>query len=119
MQFTLRNLHFFSKATDPNPGQVYTGAYHEAYLPNNARGAKVAKLLKLAFERGLTFKVGTSQTTGHENTVVWTGQVPHRTSFCGGPSLYGFWLIYTCRYGLLFIAKKLSTGAILLHVKTM
>ncbi len=44
-------------------------------------------LLIKAFERRHTFIVGTSVTTGQENTVVWSG-IHHKTSVYGGP--FGF-----------------------------
>ena len=47
------------------------------------------KLLRTAFERRLTFTVGTSITTGETNTVVWNG-IHHKTSVQGGTSHYGY-----------------------------
>jgi deltex-like protein len=44
-------------------------------------------LLVKAFERRLTFIVGTSVTTGRTNTVVWSG-IHHKTSMHGGPFGY-------------------------------
>lgn len=40
-------------------------------------------LLAEAFKRRLTFIVGTSQTTGQKNSVVWAG-LHHKTSASGG-----------------------------------
>jgi len=40
-------------------------------------------LLAEAFKRRLTFIVGTSQTTGLQNSVVWAG-LHHKTSISGG-----------------------------------
>ena len=46
-------------------------------------------MLAEAFRRRLTFKVGTSITTGHENVVVWQG-IHHKTQTCGGTSSFGY-----------------------------
>ena len=46
-------------------------------------------LLITAFKRRLTFIVGTSLTTGKQNTVVWAG-IHHKTSLSGGVSSFGW-----------------------------
>ena len=46
-------------------------------------------LLAEAFRRKLTFKVGTSITTGQSNVVVWQG-IHHKTSIYGGPTSFGY-----------------------------
>lgn len=46
-------------------------------------------MLAEAFRRRLTFKVGTSITTGAQNTVVWQG-IHHKTSPNGGTSHFGY-----------------------------
>ena len=66
----------------PN-GKHYHGTSRVAYLPNNKEGNEVLKLLKLCFDRRLTFTVGTSVTTGMTDCVVWNG-VHHKTSLTGG-----------------------------------
>ncbi|XP_077869362.1 uncharacterized protein LOC144360563, partial [Saccoglossus kowalevskii] len=48
----------------PNPGTYFSGTTRTAYLPDNFDGRDVLKLLKIAFDRRLTFTVGTSHTTG-------------------------------------------------------
>uniref|UniRef100_A0ABM0H204 E3 ubiquitin-protein ligase n=1 Tax=Saccoglossus kowalevskii TaxID=10224 RepID=A0ABM0H204_SACKO len=72
-------------ANDPSPGSSYSGTSRTAYLPDNREGREVLRLLKLAFERKLTFIIGTSVTTGCNNTVVWN-DIHHKTSKYGGPS---------------------------------
>ena len=72
----------------PN-GQGYTGTHRNAYLPNNKEGREVLALFKVAFDRKLTFTVGTSITTGRKNTVVWNG-IHHKTNLYGGPINYGY-----------------------------
>lgn len=64
-------------------GKRYSGTSRAAYLPNTEEGVEVLKLLKLAFDRRLTFTIGTSVTTGQTNTVVWNG-VHHKTNTSGG-----------------------------------
>ena len=76
------NYHF------PN-GPGYTGTSRTSYLPNNKEGREVLALLKVAFDRKLTFTVGTSVTTGRKNTVVWNG-IHHKTSVYGGPTRFGY-----------------------------
>ena len=46
-------------------------------------------LLAEAFRRKLTFKVGTSITTGQPNCVVWQG-IHHKTSPVGGATSFGY-----------------------------
>ena len=72
----------------PN-GPGYTGTNRIAYLPNNQEGREVLALLKLAFDRKLTFTVGTSVTTGRKNTVVWNG-IHHKTNLYGGATNFGY-----------------------------
>ena len=69
----------------PNPGKPYNGTNQKAYLPNNEEGRKVLKLLKIAFDRKLTFTIGKSQTTRIENCVIWNN-ISHKTSREGGPT---------------------------------
>jgi len=73
----------------PNPGAEYTGTSRRCYLPDNEEGNEVLDLLKIAFQRKLTFAVGTSVTTGHQNCVVWNG-IHHKTSQSGGATNYGY-----------------------------
>eukprot|EP00899_Mesostigma_viride_P013172 jgi/Mesvir1/21856/Mv04236-RA.1 len=84
--------HVPSGVEDPdgdNPGARFTGTSRVAYLPNTPEGLRVLDLLKLAFQRRLIFKVGTSVTTGMSNVVVWAG-IHHKTSPAGGASWFGF-----------------------------
>mmetsp|Transcript_7245 Transcript_7245/g.17653 ORF Transcript_7245/g.17653 Transcript_7245/m.17653 type:complete len:514 (-) Transcript_7245:328-1869(-) len=70
-----------------HPGQRYSGALRTAYLPNTQHGRRLLKRLQFAFMSGLSFKVGTSLTTGATNTVVWTS-IHHKTSLRGGTHGY-------------------------------
>ena len=72
----------------PN-GPGYTGTHRTAYLPNNKEGREVLALLKTAFDRKLTFTVGTSITTGRKNTVIWNG-IHHKTNLYGGSTNFGY-----------------------------
>jgi len=73
----------------PNPGEAYTGTSRTAYLPDNKEGNEVLRLLQLAWDRKLTFTIGTSVTNGTSNTVIWNG-IHHKTATSGGPTNYGF-----------------------------
>ena len=70
-------------------GKYFSGTSRIAYLPNNKEGREVLALLKIAFDRKLTFVVGTSVTTGQKNTVIWNG-IHHKTSLHGGTQNYGY-----------------------------
>ncbi|XP_067666967.1 uncharacterized protein [Haliotis asinina] len=73
----------------PHPGRVYHGTSRVAFLPNNKEGEKVYRLLKLAFDRKLTFTVGRSATTGRDDVVTWN-DIHHKTSIDGGPTRFGY-----------------------------
>ncbi|XP_070541067.1 uncharacterized protein [Ptychodera flava] len=73
----------------PNPGRSYYGDSRTAYLPNNPEGREVLRLLKIAFERRLTFTIGTSVTTGRTDAVVWN-DIHHKTIIDGGAQGYGY-----------------------------
>ena len=72
----------------PN-GNGYTGTSRRSYLPDIKEGREILALLKIAFDRKLTFTVGTSVTTGIKNTVVWNG-IHHKTSLSGGCTNFGY-----------------------------
>ncbi|VDD95885.1 unnamed protein product [Enterobius vermicularis] len=74
-------------ADHPRPGVPFSGTQRWAYLPNNAEGAQVLRLLRLAFRYRLIFTVGDSVTSGARNVVVWNN-IHHKTSIYGGP--YGY-----------------------------
>ena len=68
----------------PNPGQYYEGTSRTAYLPDNREGREVLQLLRRAFDARLVFTIGTSNTTGRSNQVIWN-DIHHKTSISGGP----------------------------------
>ena len=70
-------------------GNGYSGTYRSAFLPNNKEGKEILGLLKVCFDRRLTFTVGTSVTTGRSNTTVWNG-VHHKTNLYGGSTNFGY-----------------------------
>ena len=78
----------FNSGKLPN-GKRYSGTGRTAYLPDNKEGREVLALLVKAFERRLTFIVGTSVTTGATDTVVWSG-IHHKTNTHGGSSSFGY-----------------------------
>ncbi|XP_047666188.1 E3 ubiquitin-protein ligase DTX3L isoform X2 [Tachysurus fulvidraco] len=73
----------------PNPGQPYHGTNRTAYLPNNAEGNHVLKLLERAFNEKLIFTVGLSTTSGRDNAVIWN-DIHHKTNRDGGQQGYGY-----------------------------
>ena len=78
-------------SNDPSPGVPYQahGFPRTAFLPANVKGNKVLKLLKLAWERKLIFTIGTSTTTGIDNSVVWN-EIHHKTSPRDNGSGHGY-----------------------------
>ncbi|XP_013419977.1 uncharacterized protein LOC106180514 isoform X2 [Lingula anatina] len=73
------------KEEHPNPGEPYKGTRRRAFLPNNAEGREILKLLDRAFKAKLLFTIGRSVTTGQDNVVVWN-DVHQKTSRTGGVS---------------------------------
>ncbi len=59
-----------------------------AYLPDNDEGREILELLKIAWDRRISFTIGTSITTGAENTVVWN--IHHKTNPSGGTAFFGY-----------------------------
>jgi deltex-like protein len=77
------------KAEHANPGQRYSGTFRTAYLPDNDEGREMLYLFKVAFQRKLMFRIGTSVTTGEQNTVIFNG-IHLKTSPDGGSSNFGY-----------------------------
>ena len=73
----------FQGPEHPNPGQYYQGTSRAAYLPGNSEGREVLQLLKRAFDARLVFTIGTSNTTGRSNQVIWN-DIHHKTNRFGG-----------------------------------
>ena len=53
-----------------------------AYVPDNVKGRKLLRRLVYAFLHGLTFRVGTSLTSGKSNVVTWAS-IHHKTNPTG------------------------------------
>lgn len=62
----------------PKPGKPFAGFRTVAYLPDDREGNELLRLLKQAFDQGLTFTVATGS-NGSE-TVTWS-DIPHCTGF--------------------------------------
>ncbi|XP_041360885.1 uncharacterized protein LOC121377084 [Gigantopelta aegis] len=73
----------------PNPGKPYHGTRRRGFLPDTDEGRSILRLLKIAFERKLTFTVGRSTTTGREDMVMWN-DIHHKTNTHGGPTRFGY-----------------------------
>ncbi|XP_063000280.1 E3 ubiquitin-protein ligase DTX1 [Elgaria multicarinata webbii] len=78
-------------AEHPNPGKKFTarGFPRHCYLPDNEKGRKILKLLIVAWERRLIFTIGTSNTTGESDTVVWN-EIHHKTEFGSNLTGHGY-----------------------------
>ncbi|XP_023228905.1 E3 ubiquitin-protein ligase DTX4-like [Centruroides sculpturatus] len=74
-----------------HPGRRYTarGFPRVCYLPNNKKGRKVLSLLVKAWERRLIFTVGSSATTGEDDTVTWN-EIHHKTELSSNYSGHGW-----------------------------
>ncbi|KAJ8247681.1 hypothetical protein GJAV_G00249050 [Gymnothorax javanicus] len=75
----------------PNPGKPFTarGFPRHCYLPDNEKGRKVLRLLLVAWDRRLVFAVGTSNTTGESDTVIWN-ELHHKTEFGSNLTGHGY-----------------------------
>jgi deltex-like protein len=70
-------------------GNNYSGTSRTAYLPDSPIGMKILGMLKVCFDRRLTFTVGTSVTSGKTNTTVWSG-IHHKTHTSGGNLMFKY-----------------------------
>ncbi|XP_039771025.1 E3 ubiquitin-protein ligase DTX3L [Ornithorhynchus anatinus] len=73
----------------PCPGQPFRGTHRVAYLPNDAEGRAVLRLLKVAFDRKLIFTIGQSRSTAAGNVITWN-DIHHKTCMTGGPTSFGY-----------------------------
>jgi deltex-like protein len=73
-------IEYYVDATTVN-GVYYQGTSRTAYMPGNNEGSEMLSLLVWAFQRGLTFRIGASNTTGI-NGVIWN--IHHKTELRGG-----------------------------------
>ncbi|XP_058850730.1 E3 ubiquitin-protein ligase DTX1-like [Acipenser ruthenus] len=75
----------------PNPGKKFSarGFPRHCYLPDLEKGRKVLKLLIVAWDRRLIFTIGTSNTTGESDTVVWN-EIHHKTEFGSNLTGHGY-----------------------------
>jgi deltex-like protein len=71
----------------PNPGQRYDGTNRAAFLPDTPQGRQLCSRLVEAFQYGLTFRVGTSFTSGLTDQITWAS-IPHKTKL--NSSQHGF-----------------------------
>ncbi|CAG2250021.1 DTX [Mytilus edulis] len=63
----------------PEPGKRFESIKQTAFLPDNERGRKIAKMLEVAFKRKLVFTIGHSRTTGKQGVVTWN-DIHHKTN---------------------------------------
>jgi len=70
-------------------GHRYRGTSRTGYLPDTPTGRAIAQMFIRCFEHGHMFTVGSSVTTGAENTTVWNG-VHVKTKPVGGSANFGY-----------------------------
>jgi deltex-like protein len=62
------------QSTDmPLPGETFNGLNLTSFLPNNPEGQEIVRLLNIAWERGLLFRVGYNPQTNRMDQVVPNG----------------------------------------------
>ena len=83
-------IHYSFPSGKLPSGKRYYGTNRTAYLPDNEEGNEVLRLLKISFERRLTFTIGTSVTTGQSDVVIWNG-IHHKTNTHGGKEFNVFY----------------------------
>lgn len=86
------DYHFPAGVQGPehlNPGEKYCSTSRTAFLPACEEGEKVLRLLQTAFHRRLIFTIGTSATTGLNNSITWN-DIHHKTNISGGPQFFGY-----------------------------
>ncbi|NXN89718.1 DTX3L ligase, partial [Bombycilla garrulus] len=86
LQPLFKMSYYCSKVGHPCPRQPYKRGSFCAFLPDNKKGLKTAKLLKKAFECGLTFQI---KSCNGDERVTW-GLIPHKTSWDGGKARNGY-----------------------------
>jgi deltex-like protein len=75
-------------AQHPRPRERYHGTTRYGFYPDNELGAQCVRMLQAAFEHGVAFRVGTSATTGQEDTVVYG--VHQKSCADGGAERHGW-----------------------------
>ncbi|KAL4224215.1 putative E3 ubiquitin-protein ligase dtx2 [Mactra antiquata] len=86
------NIHGGTQGPEhPHPGKRFTarGFPRIGYLPDCDKGRKVLQLLLVAWKRRLTFTIGSSTTTGEDNTVTWN-EIHHKTELGSNYSGHGY-----------------------------
>jgi deltex-like protein len=87
---TIEITYHFSSGQDQTGRNFNAYSFpRRCYLPDSAKGNKVLKLLQVAWERKLTFTIGTSVTTGATNTIVWN-EIHHKTENHSNASGHGY-----------------------------
>jgi deltex-like protein len=72
------------QSNHPQPGRRYPGTTRVAYLPETEQGRNMLQRFQWAFQKGRSFTIGTSLTTGQTGVVVWSKHLPHKTNWRGG-----------------------------------
>lgn len=73
----------------PLPGEHFEGMQMQTYLPNNSEGQEILRLLKLAWNRRLLFRIGYNPSTKRWDKVIPNG-FEFKTSRVGGMLMRGF-----------------------------
>lgn len=69
---------------DPIPGEPFGDFFLRTYLPNHGEGQEVYRLLKIAWERKMLFRIGWNPVMKRYNKIVQNGFEPLKTSKNGG-----------------------------------
>jgi deltex-like protein len=67
-----------------SPGMPFYGTERVTYVPTCSQGQELMELLCKMFTYRMVFMVGTSLSTGHSDSVIWSGRIHHKTVKNGG-----------------------------------
>uniref|UniRef100_A0A6T0BYF9 RING-type E3 ubiquitin transferase n=2 Tax=Chrysotila carterae TaxID=13221 RepID=A0A6T0BYF9_CHRCT len=76
------------RSQHPSEGRPYAAVERRCVYPNDAVGGAAVMLLRLAFRRGLAFRIGDSATTGKSGVVVWA--IHQKSRRDGGTTRHGW-----------------------------
>ena len=74
---------------DPNPGKRYPSRTEYIYLPRTVQGMEILGMMRVAWKRGLMYRIGESVTIKSDNMIIWN-ITPWKTSRSGGTENYGY-----------------------------
>ena len=76
----------------PMPGQPFfaIGFPLNSFLPDTDKGRLALRLLEIAFNRRMTFRVGRDEVTGQSDVIAWNDSIEHKTEFSSKENGHGY-----------------------------